>query len=77
MVIQFVWSYTSTTYNNLLLQSVSGEVVCKTWTGLTGLGSGLGWALDWAGLDFGLGLNGNGSMQAERQIKVNTQPSLT
>ena len=27
------------------------EVVCKTWAGLNGLGSILGWA----GLDFGLG----------------------
>ena len=30
-------------------------VVCKTWAGLIGLGSMLGWAQFWAGLDFGLG----------------------
>ena len=30
-------------------------MTCKTWAGLIGLGSILGWAQFWAGLDFGLG----------------------
>ena len=47
---------------------VSGLVVRKTWAGLHCLG--------WARL-FGLGSNGNGSTLGEKQIKVNTQPSLT
>ena len=58
-----------------VIMDLAEEVVCKTWAGLIGLGSTLGWALlnfvlgwaqIWAGLKYGLG-----SIEGHFRQKVN------
>ena len=60
-ILLIYWSYFGICYYKFRYsvckkqEALFYTVVCKTWAGLIGLGSILGWAQFWAGLDFGLG----------------------